>query len=330
LQIHFLHVKPPANSYKKVVPLLIVHGWPGNVYEFYKIIPMLTDPKKHGIPYDFAFEVVAPSIPGYGWSEAAHKTGLNTLTTARIFKKLMQDRLKFKKFIAQGGDWGSGVVSHLGRFFPESVYGVHVNMLFISLEDLSSAFKALLGSYYPSLVFSDPAFSTYSLKNIFFDIIKESGYFHIQATRPDTVGVGLNDSPLGLLAYIGEKFSVWTNKLYMSLDDGGLEKKYTKDEILTIVTIYWINQNILSSARYYKENFSTQEIRDVNKIFVKAPTGYAAFPNDIGSAVPIEMARKTHNITQYTLMRDGGHFAAFEVPKVLANDVFAFARKQVP
>jgi len=326
LNVHFLHVKP-ANKYKKVVPLLLAHGWPGNVFEFYKIIPMLTDPEKHGFGNDIAFEVIAPSIPGYGWSEAAHKTGLNTATTARIFNKLMTQRLKFKKYIAQGGDWGSSIVSNIGRFFPQNVYGIHLNMIIAGLDKPTSFLRLIIGSYFPSIAFSNPQHAGYSLKDELVQFIKESGYFHIQATKPDTVGVSLNDSPLGLLAYIGEKFSTWTNKLHTSLEDGGIERKFTKDEIITIVMIYWLNQNIISSQRFYREHFADHLVRDVTKIFVTVPTGYSAFANDLISPTPVEIARNYYNITHYNSFGDGGHFAAFEMPKYLAKDIFAFAKK---
>uniref|UniRef100_A0AC34RAG9 Epoxide hydrolase n=2 Tax=Panagrolaimus sp. JU765 TaxID=591449 RepID=A0AC34RAG9_9BILA len=197
LKIHFIHAKP-AKKYSKVIPLLMVHGWPGNVYEFYKIIPMLTNPNSFlDEKVDFAFEVIAPSIPGYGWSEASHKAGLDQIATARIFNKLMTDRLKFKKYMVQGGDWGSLVVSNIGRMYPENIYGVHVNMAF----DMSTKgfILQMIGSYFPSLVFKDKESATFSMKNFLFEFIKEGGYMHIQATKPDTVGVGLNDSPIGLM-----------------------------------------------------------------------------------------------------------------------------------
>lgn len=125
--------------------------------------------------------------------------------------------------------------------------------------------RLIIGSYFPSLVFSDPKYSSYSLKDQFIQAIKETGYMHIQATKPDTVGVSLNESPIGLLAYIAEKYSSWTNKQHIELDDGGIERKFSKDEIITMVMIYWLNQNIVSSQRYYRENFAYPEIMDLNE-----------------------------------------------------------------
>ncbi|KAI6237897.1 Epoxide hydrolase [Aphelenchoides besseyi] len=327
LQIHFLHVKPDTKRYKKTVPLLLVHGWPGNVFEFYKIIPMLVDPQNHGINSDLAFEVIAPSIPGYGWSEAAHKRGLSTVSTARIFNKLMTDRLKIKRYFAQGGDWGSAITSNIARFYPENLYGLHLNMLISNLNLPTRLFKMIFGSYFPSLVWSQPEYAQFSLSAILVKAIKESGYMHLQATKPDTAGVSLNDSPIGLLAYIGEKFSGWTNDLFESMESGGLEERFTKDEILTIITIYWVNQNILPSQRFYREFFANSEIRESTDQYISVPTGFTAFPHDLISPPPVELVRLSVNLTHYKMERDGGHFAAFEVPKILAREVFAFAKK---
>ncbi|KAF1625281.1 UNVERIFIED_CONTAM: Epoxide hydrolase 1, partial [Eudyptes robustus] len=327
LRIHFIHAKPPA-GYKKVVPLLLAHGWPGNVYEFYKLIPMLTDPKKHGLGDKVAFEVVAPSIPGYGWSEASHKRGLSVFVVARIFKKLMTDRLKFPKYLVQGGDWGSVVANAQGKLYPESLIGVHLNLAMLNMAHPATFIRQIIGSYFPSLVFEDPAFSEFSLKKDLFFMVKESGYLHIQATKPDTVGVGLNDSPLGLLAYIGEKFSTWTNPSFVQAKDGGLEKFFTKDEVLTIISIYWFNQNILPSQRLYRESFHNPDYLKFQDMYNSAPTGVSYFPHDL-VASPKELLLHSMNLTHYTVQKDGGHFAAFQLPKVLAEDVFKFAASRL-
>jgi microsomal epoxide hydrolase len=329
LKIHFIHAKPPANKYQRIVPLLLVHGWPGNIYEFYKIIPYLSDPNNHfdGAESDIAFEVIAPSIPGYGFSEASQKSGFDQIATARIFKKLMNERLGFKRFMVQGGDWGSLVVTNLGRMYPEYLYGVHINMAFVM--NAKANFLSILGSFFPTLMFKDKEFYDFSMKKMFLEIIKESGYMHIQATKPDTVGIGLNDSPIGLMTYILEKFSTWTNPNFRNLADGGLEKKFTKDELLTIVTIYWINGNILPSQRYYREYFANLEAQEFAKQYLRVPTALASFPHDLGIRLPREIVETAMNITHFTLMKDGGHFAAFEMPKQLATDIIAFTTETV-
>ncbi|CAK5022623.1 unnamed protein product [Meloidogyne enterolobii] len=328
IMIHFLHVKPPKpKAYRRIIPLILVHGWPGNVYEFYKIIPMLTDPKSHSLDFDIAFEVIAPSIPGYGFSEQPHKKGFDSIATARIFNHLMTERLGFKQYLAQGGDWGSLIVSTLGRYYSTNLIGIHINMAFISPFDSCKHFiLSLIGCYKPEWVFSEPEhFKNFSIKEKYLGLLEESGYMHIQATKPDTVGVGLNDSPIGLLAYILEKFSTWTNPSYLSLPDGGILKKYSREDILTIISIYWLQGNILSSQRYYKENFLSKNI--FNSKYINIPTAYAAFPYDIGEVTPKELIQLNYNLTQMTIFTDGGHFAAFEMPKELANDILNFGLK---
>uniref|UniRef100_A0A915D758 Uncharacterized protein n=1 Tax=Ditylenchus dipsaci TaxID=166011 RepID=A0A915D758_9BILA len=226
LKVHFIHAKPPQSSnYKKVVPLLLVHGWPGNVFEFYKLIPMLVDPQNHlKGDFDWAFEVVAPSIPGYGWSEQPHKQGFSHLSAARVFNKLMVDRLHFAKYMGQGGDWAQ-------------LFGVHLNMVF--------GFPPLNGR---SIFYSIQNSPISTRKKAALDFARESGYFHLQATKPDTIGVGLNDSPIGLMTYILEKFSTWTDPQYVQLSDGGLEKKFTKDELFDDYQNTWNAQRVCEST----------------------------------------------------------------------------------
>lgn len=151
---------------------------------------------------------------------------MNTLAIARIFRQLMQDRLGYGKFLAQGGDWGSAVVGTLGRAWPDALLGVHLNMGGSSIHYSTwwNLIRSVLGSYRPALFFSHPHYANFSLRRVFVQYLRETGYFHIQSTKPDTVGVALNDSPLGLLAYIGEKFSTWTDPAFVKERDGGLEK----------------------------------------------------------------------------------------------------------
>uniref|UniRef100_A0A914X0J5 Epoxide hydrolase n=1 Tax=Plectus sambesii TaxID=2011161 RepID=A0A914X0J5_9BILA len=245
VKVHFIHAKPPAGKYKRVLPLLLVHGWPGSVYEFYKILPLLTDPlgnkfKPFGTTdVDFAFEVIAPSIPGYGWSEAPKKTGFGPIAAGRFFSKLMV-RLGFKQFYCQGGDWGAIITTATAIIHPERVLGLHLNMFMASPTSHPAIIaKMVIGAFLPSLVYDAGEAPKMGFGATFMNLIKESGYFHIQATKPDTVGFSLNDSPLGLAAYILEKFSTWTHPAYKELPDGGLTRQYTLDELLTNVMIYW-------------------------------------------------------------------------------------------
>lgn len=331
LDVHFIHVKPPHLSPgQKVHPILMVHGWPGSFYEFYHILPLLTEPGSHGLDPNMAFEVVCPSIPGYGFSEASSKTGFSAFAAARIFYKLML-RLGFKEFYLQGGDWGSRITCLLSQMKPESVKGLHLNFVMLPPGGLGRLKSLLIGRYAPWLVGLTREdvrlLYPYMEKNVF-RILRETGYFHIQATKPDTIGSALNDSPAGLAAYILEKFSTWTDNSFRDLEDGGLDRKYSLDDLLTNVMIYWITGSIASSMRFYKENFTRNYNRTPDtKIGVYVPTGIAAFPCELAHAPRVWAKEKFYNIVSYTYMARGGHFAAFEEPELLARDIQNFVSK---
>ncbi|XP_009684985.2 epoxide hydrolase 1 isoform X1 [Struthio camelus] len=328
INIHFIHVKPSYVPHGQTVhPLLMVHGWPGSFYEFYKIIPLLTEPATHGLSEgDVVFEVICPSIPGYGFSEAPHQKGFDTIAAARIFHKLM-NRLGFKEYYVQGGDWGSRITTNMAQMLPQSVKGLHLNLIFISTRGLGRMISVMLGSYVPWLVglTKEDVRRMYPFlqKNIY-NLLRESGYLHIQATKPDTAGCGLNDSPVGLAAYILEKFSTWTDKSFLHMDDGGLESKYSLDDLLTNVMIYWVTSSIVPSMRFYKENFpSSLDLR----VDIYVPTGIAAFPHEIVHTPRTWAKKNFKNIVTYSYMPRGGHFAAFEEPRLLAQDIRHFVRK---
>ncbi|KAE8600099.1 hypothetical protein XENTR_v10013069 [Xenopus tropicalis] len=328
LDVHFVHVKPAHLAPgQKARPLLMVHGWPGSFYEFYRIIPLLTEPAKHGLNPNLVFEIICPSIPGYGFSEAPHKKGFDCPAAARIFYKLML-RLGFREFYLQGGDWGSLITTLLAQMKPECVSGLHLNIVFIPKRGIGRGVSLLLGRYVPWLVglTREDANRLYPYfeKNIY-ALLRESGYLHIQATKPDSVGSALNDSPAGLAAYILEKFSTWTDPEFRKLEDGGLERKYSLDDLLTNIMIYWLSGSITSSMRFYKENFTREFVRSpANTMGVRVPTGIATFPCELMHAPRSWAKEKFWNIVTYTYMPHGGHFAALEEPELLARDIQHF------
>ncbi|KAG8541567.1 hypothetical protein GDO81_028687 [Engystomops pustulosus] len=331
LDVHFVHVKPPhLPPGQKAVPLLLVHGWPGSFYEFYRIIPLLTEPGKHGLDPKVTFEVICPSIPGYGFSEAPHKQGFDAVAAARIFYKLML-RLGFSQFYLQGGDWGSLITTTLSQMRPEAVKGLHLNLLLMSNRGLRMLLCILLGRHLPWLV----GLTREDVRRLFpyfeksvYAVLRESGYLHIQATKPDTVGAALNDSPAGLAAYILEKFSTWTDPEFRKLEDGGLQRKFSMDDLLTNVMIYWVTGSIASSMRFYKENFTRDfETSPAARTPVYVPTGIAAFPSELVHVPQVLAKEKYKNIVTYTLMPRGGHFAALEEPELLARDIQNFVSK---
>ena len=303
LNIHFIHEKGKGPN---PMPLVITHGWPGTFFEMYKVIPMLSDPASHGGDPADAFDVVAPSMPGYGFSDATDKRGLSVLSIGDLWAKLMSENLGYQRFAAQGGDWGARVTAKLGLSHGDKVIGIHTTSTSSptpyqgpGTRELSEAEKAMLAQRVQWLA-------------------DEGGYSHIQATKPQTLSYGLNDSPAGLAAWILEKYRTWS-------DCGGdVESRFTKDELLTTVTIYWVTQSINSSTRlYYESFFQAWDLAKDEKIQV--PVAIASFPRE--NSVPLrEWAERSFNIQQWTDMPSGGHFAALEEPDRLVEDIRKFFR----
>ncbi|PKB69409.1 MAG: multidrug MFS transporter [SAR202 cluster bacterium Io17-Chloro-G5] len=303
LNIHFIHEKGKGPN---PMPLVITHGWPGTFFEMYKVIPMLSDPASHGGDPADAFDVVAPSMPGYGFSDATNKRGLSVLSISDLWAKLMSENLGYQKFAAQGGDWGARVTAKLGLSHGDKVIGIHTTSTSSptpyqgpGTRELSEAENAMLAQRVQWLA-------------------DEGGYSHIQATKPQTLSYGLNDSPAGLAAWIVEKYRTWS-------DCGGdVESRFTKDELLTTITIYWVTQSINSSTRlYYESFFQAWDLAKDEKIQV--PVAIASFPRE--NSVPLrEWAERSLNIQQWTDMPSGGHFAALEEPDRLVEDIRKFFR----
>nr|CAD7434550.1 unnamed protein product [Timema monikensis] len=320
LDLHFLHVKPkqvPPST--RVLPLLLLHGWPGSVREFYEIIPLLTTPRE-GV--NFVFEVVVPSLPGYGFSEGASKPGLGAVQVAVVFKDLMA-RLGFDQFYVQGGDWGGAIGTHMATLFEENVVGFHSNLCYTNL--IQRFVYQALASFWPTLIVDEEHVDKlFPVGKVFSWLLKESGYMHLQATKPDTVGVGLQNSPVGLAAYILEKFSPWTNPAWETRPDGGLTEKFTLTNLLDNIMIYWITGSITTSARLYSESLNKAQISlGVEKIPTNVPTACALFPNDLLYSPPSFLTGKYLNLVQVNHIARGGHFAAFEEPQLLADDIWS-------
>ena len=322
INVHYFHVKPKDPKGKQVLPLLMVHGWPGSFLEFLDILPMLTTPRDDA---DFVFEVVVPSIPGFGFSDAPGQPEYNAREAARQFKELMVERLGFNKFYAQGGDWGSFITGFISVLYPEHVIGYHTN--FAQANSIGSSVKRFVYSLMPSLLDSDEERKMIEDPMLLYkESLIESGYLHIQATKPDTLGASLTTSPTGLMAWILEKFSTATNMAYREKYDGGLTEKFTKDELLANVMLYWVTLTGGTSARFYYENFGRADshLFTVSDLPIRVPTGIAVFPNELAIMPKKVLENRYRNIVAYNVMESGGHFAALEEPTLLANDIFAF------
>ncbi|XP_053620223.1 juvenile hormone epoxide hydrolase-like isoform X2 [Plodia interpunctella] len=318
LDIHFIRVTPMVPQGVKVVPILLMHGWPGSVREFYEAIPLLTQQRAG---YDFVFDVVVPSLPGYGFSDPAVRPGLAAPQAAVIFRNLMH-RLGFTKYYIQGGDWGALIASSLSTLFPDEVLGHHTNMAVV--QSGCNYVKLFVGSFIPSLVVDSHLVDRmYPLSNWVAYVLEEFGYFHLQATKPDTIGTALNDSPSGLLAYIVEKFSTWTRLEHRSRADGGLEFRFTKDQLIDNLMLYWSSKSITTSMRFYAENMSKKNLAlRMDEIKTPVPTWALQAKNELFYQPPSFLRTKYTNLLNATVLEDGGHFFAFELPQLFADDVF--------
>jgi pimeloyl-ACP methyl ester carboxylesterase len=302
LRIHFIHQRGMGKNPR---PLMLVHGWPGSFYEFHQLIPLLTDPVANGGETTDAFSVIVPSLPGYGFSDDPAVPGVNITRIADLFHKLMTQVLGYRSYGVQGGDWGAFVASRMGFAYPENAIGIHLNCVALQSPDAPlenpdeqarQAIAALQRHY-----------------------ANEAGYAEIQRTKPQTLAYGLNDSPAGLAAWIVEKFRTWSDC------EGDPERRFTKDQLLTNVMIYWVTGAIGSSVRLYNEELNHPfQLRRGER--VEAPTAVAVFPREIATP-PRSWAERAYNLKRWTVMSRGGHFGAMEEPVALAEDIRAFFRE---
>uniref|UniRef100_A0A1A9WPB5 Epoxide hydrolase n=1 Tax=Glossina brevipalpis TaxID=37001 RepID=A0A1A9WPB5_9MUSC len=327
LQLHFLHLMAYDDQTigKHHYPVLLLHGWPGSVRELFDLIHKLyqSESEKNN---NYIFNVIAPSLPGYAWSQGTSKPGLGPAQIAVMMRNLML-RLGYKKFFIQGGDWGSTIGSHMATLFPENVLGYHSN--FCTLMTPKSTFKAFVANLFPSL-FAPSGFEDFffpiSHKLLYF--LEESGYMHLQATKPDTIGIALHSNPIGMAAYILEKFSTWTNASYLHYPDGGLSKRFKLDDLLDNIMIYYLTDSITTSQRIYKEHFSKEQMNlYLDYVPTYVPTGCVRFKNDLIHFLDFQLEDKYRNLIHSTYYHEGGHFAAFEVPDILYNDFLSFVQK---
>ena len=303
LDIHFIHERGKGPD---PIPLIITHGWPSCFFEMTKIIPLLCDPAGHGEDAADSFDVVAPSLPGFGFSDHARDRGMEVQRVAGMWNELMTQNLGYPRYAAQGGDIGGGVTAQLGFAHADSLFGIHLTSITRPAPYLGPGAKPVTQAEQALIDQRAQWF------------LDEGGYNHIQGTKPQTLAYGLNDSPAGLAAWIVEKYRTWSDCA------GDVEKSYTKDELLTIVTIYWVTQTISSSTRMYYENQKGLWTMEKDQK-VPAPAGMAMFPQEI-SKPPKEWAERSYDVGRWTEMLRGGHFAALEEPQLLAEEVRAFFR----
>jgi pimeloyl-ACP methyl ester carboxylesterase len=300
--IHLIHERGKGPS---PLPLILTHGWPGSFLEMLRILPLLTDPASYGADPADAFDVVIPSLPGFGFSDRPTERGVNTLAIADCWAELMSE-LGYPHFVAQGGDLGAAVTTLLGLRHPHQVLAIHVNYI--------------PGSYRPWISPDEPfAPEEQAFLSDAAAWYEHSGaYAHIQRTHPQTAAVGINDSPAGLAAWILEKFREW------AACNGDLLSRFTRDELLSNVTLYWMTQTAASSFRLYMEG-RRAPLHFKEGDFVSVPTGVARFPLE-APFPPRRWIERGYNVQRWTEMPSGGHFAGAEEPELLAEDIRQFFR----
>lgn len=297
--IHFVHARSP---HEHAMPLLIMHGWPGSIVEFLDVIPRLTTPERFGGDPADAFHVVAPSLPGYGFSEPPRTPGWDVARIAGAFVELMA-RLGYVRYVAQGGDWGAQLATRIGALDPEHCAAIHLNMPIgskpkdaVELTEDDQADLAVLASF----------------------LRDEAAYALEQGTKPQTLGIALNDSPAGLLAWIVEKFHGWSDT------DGPLDDTFPPDRLLTNVMLYWVTGTITSSMQLYWEARASA-MRGDKPANVSVPTGVARYPREVLPA-PRSWVATHYDLRHWAVMPRGGHFAAMEQPELFTDDLRAFFR----
>ena len=292
LDIHFLHIRSP---HADALPLVMTHGWPGSIIEFLKVIGPLTRPEEHGGDVEDAFHLVCPTLPGYGFSGKPTATGWGVEKIADAWAALMA-RLGYERYVAQGGDWGALVTTHIGPRDPEHCAAIHLNMV-IATPD-------------PNTMSDLSPLEKYALERMAYYRDWDSGYSKQQSTRPQTLGYGLVDSPVGQMAWILEKFWRWTDC------SGHPENALTRDEMLDNVMLYWLTKSGASSARLYWESFGG---RHDNQI--ATPTGCSIFPKEVFPCSRRWAEQRFTNIIHWNELDRGGHFAAFEQPELFVTEL---------
>jgi len=320
LDIHFIHVRSPhANA----LPLIMTHGWPGSFLEFVKVIGPLSDPESHGARAEDAFDLVVPSMPGFGFSARPQATGWNPERIGGAWVELMR-RVGYERYVSQGGDWGAVVTDVMGRQAPEGLVGIHVTTLLGAIErpptpgmqttvppEVANALKN--GEPAPAGLSAEETIAYEAFKNF---AASGSGFRAIMGTRPQTIGYSLADSPVGLAAWFYEKFAEWTDT------DGEPERALTKDEMLDDITLYWLTNTAASSARIYWEN----NAHKTKAGEVSIPAAVSRFPKEI-IPLPRSWAERAYpKLIYFNELERGGHFAAWEQPELFAGEMRAAFR----
>lgn len=304
LELHFIHVK---GSQPQPRAMIVSHGWPGSVAEFLEIIEPLAHPERFGGDAADGFDLVVPSLPGYGFS-GRPASPIGPRETGRLFHRLMTDVLGYERYLAQGGDWGSAVSGWMGADHAPACAAVHLNMAFVRAQGVEAQTE------------EEHAFD----QRMKLSMMLEGAYFQLQATKPQTLAFAMMDSPVGVAAWILEKFAAWSDLPRDAANAPDLSARYTRERLLTNIMIYLVTKSFATSTWMYR-GMALQSPREFPAP-VSVPVGVAAFPDPCFPPPPRSLAERSYNIVHWTPMTRGGHFAAMEEPQLLIDDIRAFAR----
>jgi pimeloyl-ACP methyl ester carboxylesterase len=302
VDIHFIWVR---SRNPNALPLIMTHGWPGSVFEELKVIGPLTDPVAYGGRAEDSFDLVLPSMPGYGFSGKPANTQWTPDHIARAWEELMR-RLGYRHYVAQGGDWGSVIADKMAAQKPPGLLGIHVNMPATVPPDIAKSLQA--GSPPPAGLSAKERAAYKSLDNLY---TRGGGYAAMMVTRPQTIGYALADSPVGQAAWMYDKFADWT------YSGGDPERSLTKDEMLDDITLYWLTNTSTSAAQLYWEN----NANNFNAVDISIPAAVTVFPGEIYQAPRTWTERSYHNLIYFNEVNKGGHFAAWEQPQLFAEEL---------
>jgi pimeloyl-ACP methyl ester carboxylesterase len=305
--IHFIHEKGVGPA---PIPLILTHGWPWSFWDFEKVIRPLTDPASYGGDPADAFDVVVPSLPGFGFSVPLRRTGINFHRTADLWVRLMRETLGYDRFAAQGGDWGQLVSAQIGHKYPEHLIGLHLTLA-LPLDFFETPLPG-------ELDYAEGERHLYHHTQR--RMVHATSHIAVQSADPQNLAYGMHDSPVGLLAWLLDRRRSWS-------DSGGdVESRFSKDDLITLTMLYWVGESFVTSARYYWEarHDLWKPVDDAWPV-VRAPTGMAVFPQDL-LIMPKAWMEKYFNLQRLTYMTSGGHFAPAEEPQALVQDVREFFR----
>ncbi len=294
--VHYVHVTSPRSD---AIPLLISHGWPSTVYEFWKVIDALVNPADPSTP---AFHVIAPSLPGYGWSDKP-KSPIGPRAIARLYDQLMTDVLGYRHYVAQGGDWGSLITAWIG-LDSKNVRAIHLNGYGLRASNITPSSPEQMAWLKKAKAVRE----------------SETAYLFLQATKPQSLGFAMMDSPMGVAAWLCEKFCAWSDTSGATIDP-----PFAFDDVLTEIMIFLTTRSFATSTWLYRGYFEEIPHTIPDGVRVEVPTGVANFPYDLLAFPPREMAERAYNVTHWTDMPRGGHFAAWEEPALFVDDVRNFA-----